>query len=215
MAAAPVVPDLFYPIVPESSWVRRLAPLGVRSIQLRLKDADDAEIARQISESLGIARAHGCQLIVNDYWRHAIDLGAEDIHLGQEDLASADLAAIKDAGLRLGVSTHDECELEVALTAGPDYIALGPIFKTKLKAMAWAPQGLERIGQWKARSGGLALVAIGGITLERAPDVLRAGADSIAVVTDIVTHSEPENRVKEWLAWAEQARLVSVDKNTQ
>ena len=97
---------------------------------------------RQIDESLAIARRHGCQLIVNDYWREAIDAGADYVHLGQEDLAAADVAAIKAAGMRLGISTHSEEELEIALAAGPDYVALGPIYETKLKAMQWAPQGL-------------------------------------------------------------------------
>ena len=122
-------------------------------MQLRVKDAADADVRRQIAASLTLARRHGCQLIVNDYWREAIDAGADYVHLGQEDLAAADLAAIKAAGLRLGISTHSEEELAIALAAEPDYVALGPIYETKLKAMKWAPQGLARIGAWKARIG--------------------------------------------------------------
>jgi len=141
---------------------------------------------------------HGAQLVVNDYWREAIDLGADFIHLGQEDLAAADVAAIRDAGIRLGVSSHDHDELAKALAVEPDYVALGPIYETKLKKMKWAPQGLDRIGEWKAAIP-CPLVAIGGITVERAPDVFAAGADSIAVVTDLITHSDPEARTREWL----------------
>jgi thiamine-phosphate pyrophosphorylase len=204
-------PDVFYPIVPDAAWAARLMPLGVRSLQLRLKDAAPPEVFRQIGECLEMARRHGCQLIVNDYWQEAIAAGADYVHLGQEDLAAADVAAIKTAGLGLGVSTHSEDELDIALAAEPDYIALGPIYETKLKAMQWAPQGLDRITRWKARVGALPLVAIGGITPERADGVLSAGADSVAVITDFVTAQHPEHRVVSWLGWAatRRARVTS------
>lgn len=194
--------DRFYPIVPDLAWMERLVPLGVRTIQLRLKDASQAEVRRQITGSLEVCKRHGCELIVNDYWREAIALGADFIHLGQEDLAEADVAAIKAAGARLGISTHSHEELEIALAAKPDYVALGPIYETKLKAMKWAPQGLARITDWKARIGGLPLCCIGGITPERADGVVAAGADSVAVITDFITHAEPEQRVASWIAWA-------------
>ena len=194
--------DVFYPIVPDLTWLRRLVPLGVRTIQLRLKDAALDEVRLQIRESLVVCRAAGCQLIVNDYWREAIAEGADFVHLGQEDLAEADIPAIKAAGLKLGLSTHDEAELSLALTAKPDYIALGPVYETKLKAMKWAPQGLEKVAAWKKQIGALPLCAIGGITPERAPGVVAAGADSLAVITDFITHGQPEARVAQWLAWA-------------
>jgi thiamine-phosphate pyrophosphorylase len=191
--------DRFYPIVPDSAWLRIIVPLGVKTVQLRAKGMPPEQIAREIAEGLAICREHGCQLIVNDYWREAIDLGADYIHLGQEDLADADLPAIRKAGIRLGISTHTHDELEIALAAEPDYVALGPIYETTLKAMRYAPQGLARIGEWKGRID-CPLVAIGGITLERAPAVFEAGADSIAVVTDIMMHPRPEERVTAWLA---------------
>ncbi len=194
--------DVFYPIVPDVGWMRRLVPLGVRTIQLRLKDAGEAEVRRQILESLDICIRHGCQLIVNDYWREAIAAGADYIHLGQEDLAAADIPTIKAAGIKLGISTHNEEELAIALAAEPDYVALGPIYETKLKVMKFGPQGLDRIARWKDRVGPLALCAIGGITPERAPGVVAAGADTVAVITDFFTHADPEARVRQWLAWA-------------
>jgi len=194
--------DRFYPIVPDLAWMERLVPLGVRTVQLRLKDASPVEVRRQIVGSLEVCKRHGCELIVNDYWREAITLGADFIHLGQEDLAEADVAAIKAAGARLGISTHSPDELEIALAAKPDYVALGPIYETKLKVMKWAPQGLPRISDWKARIGALPLCCIGGITPERADGVVAAGADSVAVITDFITHAEPERRVADWLAWA-------------
>jgi thiamine-phosphate pyrophosphorylase len=198
--------DVFYPIVPDADWLRRLVPLGVRTIQLRLKDASEGEVRRQIGASLDLCARHDCQLIVNDYWREAIALGADYIHLGQEDLAAADVPTIKAAGLKLGISTHTPEELDLALAAEPDYVALGPIYETKLKVMKYAPQGLDRISEWKRRIGKLPLCAIGGITPDRAPGVVAAGADSVAVITDFFTHADPEARVRQWLDWAAGAR---------
>ena len=144
--------------------------------------------------------AAGAQLIVNDYWQAAIESGCDFVHLGQGDLDSADVKAIRNAGIRLGISTHDHAELDRALSYDPDYVALGPIYETLLKEMPWDPQGLDRIGEWKKLIGDRPLVAIGGLTLERALLCLKAGADSAAVVTDIVRAPNPEARAKEWLA---------------
>lgn len=199
--------DVFYPIVPDAAWAARIVPLGVKTLQLRVKDAEADRIRAEITQTMAICAAHGCQLIVNDYWRDAIALGANYIHLGQEDLADADLAAIRKAGLKLGVSTHTPEELEYALCVKPDYVALGPVYETKLKAMKYPPQGLDRIDEWK-RLIDCPLVAIGGITLERAPAILASGADSIAVVTDVIAHADPEERVREWLAFGAGARAA-------
>jgi len=191
--------DRFYPVLPDIGWLERLVPLGVRFIQMRLKDAPQDEVRRQIARAMALCAEHGAQLVVNDYWREAIELGADFVHLGQDDLAGADVPAIRAADIRLGISTHDRAELATALAAGPDYVALGPIYETKLKVMKWAPQGLDRVRAWKAAIP-CPLVAIGGITVERAPEVVAAGADSIAVVTDLVTAPDPEARTREWLA---------------
>jgi thiamine-phosphate pyrophosphorylase len=200
--------DVFYPIVPSAAWVARLLPLGVRTIQLRVKGADRDAVAHEIAVALDLCRRHGCQLIVNDYWRESLDAGADFVHLGQEDLAGADLGALKANGTRLGISTHSHEELATALAARPDYVALGPIYETKLKVMKWAPQGLDRIADWRRRIGGLPLVAIGGLTPERTDAVLAAGADSVAVVTDFITHADPDARVHEWLAIARRWRQI-------
>lgn len=192
----------FYPIVPDCAWLERIVPLGISCVQLRIKDQPLDVVRRDIDRALEITARYGVQLIVNDYWREAIAAGADYIHLGQEDLADADVGAIKSAGVRFGVSTHDEGELATALAAKPDYIALGPIYETKLKAMKWAPQGLDRVSAWKGKIGDLPLVAIGGITPERAPLVAAAGADGIAVITDFLTHPAPEARIRTWVAWA-------------
>jgi thiamine-phosphate pyrophosphorylase len=198
----PVKLARFYPIVPDIGWLERIVPLGVRLVQLRIKDAPRPEIVEQTKRTLAITRTHGCQLILNDFWDVALETGADFVHLGQDDLKEADLDKLKRAGVRVGISTHDETELAAALAAGPAYVALGPIYETKLKAMPWAPQGLERIEQWRARIGRLPLVAIGGLTPDRAPAVAAAGADILAVITDFVTAPDPEARVLAWLHWA-------------
>ena len=145
------------------------------------------------------------KLVVNDYWRAAIVANAQHLHLGQEDLAEADLAAIREAGLTLGISTHDDTELETALRAEPDYIALGPIFPTTLKSMRFAPQGIPKITEWKKRIGNVPLVAIGGIKFEQAAEIFAAGADSIAVVSDVTQNADPDARVKQWLGESAKA----------
>jgi thiamine-phosphate pyrophosphorylase len=188
-----------YPVVDSAAWVQRLAPLGVRLIQLRIKDAATARVRDEIQAAQAVCAMHGAQLIVNDYWQLALETHCDFVHLGQGDLDGADVGALRRAGVRIGISTHDEAELERALEITPDYIALGPIYPTLLKVMPWQPQGLERIGVWKRRIGPRPLVAIGGLTAERLAGVLAAGADVAAVVTDILRHANPEARTREWL----------------
>ena len=192
--------DAFYPIVDSGDWVGRLVGAGARLIQLRVKEKDEGWIARETREALAICGKAGATLVVNDYWRVAIGQGAPWVHLGQGDLDGADIAAIRKAGVRLGVSTHDDAELQRTLALEPDYVALGPIYPTILKAMAFQPQGLERIGEWKRRAGAVPLVAIGGLNVERAKLCLAAGADIVAVVTDITLKADPEARAREWIA---------------
>jgi thiamine-phosphate pyrophosphorylase len=192
-------PDRFYPIVDSVAWVARLTRLGVGTIQLRAKNLDDADALAIVREALAVTRATPTKLVVNDYWRAAIEARAEHLHLGQEDLADADVKAIRDAGLTLGISTHDDEELAAALRARPDYVALGPIFPTTLKAMRFAPQGIPKITEWKKRIGNIPLVAIGGIKLEHAAEIFSAGADSIAVVSDVTQNADPDARVRAWL----------------
>lgn len=190
--------DRFYLIVDDAAWLERLLPHGVRLAQLRVKDLPEPELRSQIGRARDLCAAAGAQLVVNDHWRLAIEEGCDFVHLGQGDLDGADLAAIRRAGLRLGVSTHDDTELDRALATEPDYVALGPIFPTLLKQMPWAPQGLERVALWKQRIGAVPLVAIGGLTPERAQAALDAGADSAAVVTDVLRHADPEARARKW-----------------
>ena len=198
-------PDRFYPVVDSVAWVARLAKLGVGTVQLRAKNLSDADALAIVREALAMTKGTGTKLVVNDYWRAAIVANAEHLHLGQEDLVDADLKAIRDAGLTLGVSTHDDEELAAALRAKPDYVALGPIFFTTLKSMRFAPQGVPKITEWKKRVGPIPLVAIGGIKLEHAAEIFAAGADSIAVVSDVTQNPDPDARVRAWLGLQAEA----------
>lgn len=191
--------DPFYLIVDSADWIERLIPIGVKLVQLRMKDVSEDILREHIKRSKALCEKFGCQLIINDYWQIAIEEKCDFIHLGQEDLADADLASIYKAGLKLGVSTHDSAELDKALAVKPDYVALGPVYETILKKMKWQPQGVEKVTRWKSVVGDLPLVAIGGLTPDRAQGVLQAGADSAAVVTDIKLNENPENRVNEWI----------------
>lgn len=192
--------DRFYLICGDARLVEQLVPLGVRTVQLRAKELDPDALRAEAIRARDICACHGAMLILNDHWQLALDLGIGFVHLGQEDLDTADIPALRRAGVRFGLSTHDVAELERALSLHPAYVALGPIWPTLLKKMKWSPQGLERIGEWKHQVGDLPLVAIGGITPERARDIFAAGADSAAVVTDIANASDPVTRCREWLA---------------
>ncbi|KCV81997.1 thiamine-phosphate pyrophosphorylase ThiE [Actibacterium atlanticum] len=189
----------FYPIFDDITWLERLLPQGIKLVQLRLKDRSEDVLRDQITRARDLCHEHGATLVVNDYWPLAIELGCDWIHLGQEDLDEADLDAIRAAGLRLGVSTHDRAELDRVLALQPDYVALGPIYPTILKKMKWHRQGVEKLTEWKALIGDIPLIAIGGMSVPRAPGAFEAGADIVSAVTDITLNDDPEARVREWL----------------
>ena len=174
-----------YPVVDSVVWIERLLGAGVRTLQLRIKDKRDDEVEADVIAAIALGRRYQARLFINDYWRLAIKHDAYGVHLGQEDLQDTDLQAIRAAGLRLGVSTHDDMEIDVALAAKPSYIALGHVFPTQTKQMPSAPQGLTQLARHIARLEDYPTVAIGGISLERAPDVLATGVGSIAVVSAI------------------------------
>ncbi len=189
----------FYPIFDDVVWLRRMLPLGVKLVQLRIKDKPQDELRAQLTEARDLCATHDAALVVNDHWQMAIDLGCDWVHLGQEDLDDADIDAIRAAGLKLGVSTHDKAELARALALAPDYIALGPIYPTILKKMKWHQQGVEKLSVWKDLVGHIPLVAIGGMSTARALGAFAAGADIVSAVTDITLHDDPEGRVTVWL----------------
>ncbi|WP_300005325.1 thiamine phosphate synthase [uncultured Cedecea sp.] len=174
-----------YPVVDTVEWIERLLSVGVRTIQLRIKDKSDQDVESQIMAAIALGQRYSARLFINDYWRLAIKHNAYGVHLGQDDLDRADLNAIKAAGLRLGVSTHDNMEMKRALSVKPSYIALGHVFPTQTKKMPSSPQGLNKLAEHIQTLGNYSTVAIGGISLERASAVLATGVGSIAVVSAI------------------------------
>ncbi|MGT3165172.1 thiamine phosphate synthase [Yersinia enterocolitica] len=191
-----------YPVVDSVLWIERLLAAGVTTIQLRIKDLDDAEVEQDIAAAIALGRRYQARLFINDYWRLAIKHGAYGVHLGQEDLETTDLTAIQQAGLRLGVSTHDEHELTIAKAVRPSYIAMGHIFPTQTKQMPSSPQGLAVLKQMVENTPDYPTVAIGGISIERVPAVLATGVGSVAVVSAIT-------QAEDWLqATAQLLRLI-------
>ncbi|UYA58505.1 Thiamin-phosphate pyrophosphorylase [Pectobacterium sp. F1-1] len=175
-----------YPVVDSVEWIERLLGVGVKTIQLRIKDRSDEQAEADVIQAIALGRRYQAQLFINDYWKLAVKHQAYGVHLGQEDLDTADLAAIKKAGLRLGVSTHDDRELARAVVINPSYIALGHIFPTQTKDMPSAPQGLaELMRHIIDLQGRFPTVAIGGISIDSVPAVLETGVGSIAVVSAI------------------------------
>ncbi|MDF1671248.1 MAG: thiamine phosphate synthase [Roseovarius sp.] len=191
--------ERFYLIVGHVGRLELLVPHGVKLVQLRVKDQPMSEVRRQITRARDFCAVHGAQLVVNDHWQLALDLRCSFVHLGQEDMAQADFPALQRAGIRFGLSTHDETELDRALSYDLAYVALGPVYPTLLKQMKWGPQGLDRVSRWKKLAGKTPLVAIGGLTPERLPGVFFAGADSAAVVTDIQQADDPEAQTRAWI----------------
>ncbi|WP_202631477.1 thiamine phosphate synthase [Cronobacter sakazakii] len=191
-----------YPVVDSVEWVTRLLDAGVRTLQLRIKDKTEAEAEADVAAAIALGQRYHARLFINDYWRLAIKHQAYGVHLGQEDLQTADLDAIRNARLRLGVSTHDDMEIDVALAVRPSYIALGHVFPTQTKQMPSAPQGLAQLAAHVKRLGDYPTVAIGGISLERAPAVLETGVGSIAVVSAITQAPDWRGATQELLELA-------------
>lgn len=191
-----------YPVVDSVEWIARLLDVGVRTIQLRIKDKPDEAVEGEIIDAIALGHRHQARLFINDYWRLAIKHQAYGVHLGQEDLQATDLEAIHAAGLRLGVSTHDDQEIDVAQQVQPSYIALGHVFPTQTKQMPSSPQGLIQLAAHVQRLGDYPTVAIGGISLERAPAVLATGVGSIAVVSTITQAADWKVATAQLLALA-------------
>jgi len=199
--AAPLVPvtfprcsadDLgFYPIVNSSSWLERLAPVGVGTFQLRIKDKQGDELEQEISRGVELAKKYGFHLYINDFWDLAIRYGAYGVHLGQGDLQTADIQALSKAGLHLGISTHIDDEVAIALAVQPSYLAIGPVFPTTLKVMPYTPHGIAGLQAWRQKIS-LPLVAIGGITRESLPAILSCGVEGVAVVSAVVNAPDPK-----------------------
>lgn len=197
---APIIhPIGFYPVVPTAAWVERLLSWGVRTIQLRIKAADHtpAQIAVEVIAAIEAGKAvPGAQVFINDHWQIALAGDAYGVHLGQEDLDTADIEALRAAGLRLGLSTHTPEELARAKAVQPSYLAIGPIYPTTLKVMPYSPVGLENLASWAKLAAPYPVVAIGGVSLERLPGVLACGVNGVAVVSAVTLADDPERAAR-------------------
>lgn len=193
-------PLKFYAVVPSAEWVVRMVKAGADTVQLRCKTLRGNELKNEIARCVAACEGSGTQLFINDHWREAIEAGAYGVHLGQEDMDTADLAAIAKAGLRLGLSTHSVAELDRALSVRPSYVASGAIFPTTTKQMPTAPQGLDKLREYVRQAGNTPVVAIGGIGLDNARDVLSTGVSSLAVVRAVTEAADPEAVVKAFQA---------------
>lgn len=198
-------PTGFYPVVPDAAWVRRLLDWGVRTIQLRIKTLDHspAEIEQQVRAAVAAGRAApGAQVFINDHWQLALVAGAYGVHLGQQDIDSADLNALRQAGLRLGLSSHTPAEMARARALQPSYLAIGPVYPTTLKVMPYQPVGLAQLKHWTALAAPCPVVAIGGISLALLPGVLACGVDGVAVVSALTLAADPQQAALDGLRLA-------------
>jgi thiamine-phosphate pyrophosphorylase len=189
-----------YAVLPDAAWVRHMAEVGVPTLQLRFKSEDPTAIEREVKAAVAAVQGTASLLFINDHWQAAIEAGAYGVHLGQEDMAVADLSAIKAAGLRLGLSSHGYAEMVRADALSPSYIAMGAVFPTTLKRMATAPQGLGRLYAYAQLMHDYPLVAIGGIDAEKFFAVLSSGVGSIAVVRAITAATDPQAAAKALMA---------------
>ena len=197
----------FYPVVPTAAWVERLLGWGVRTVQLRIKTADHtpAEIAIEVIAAIAAGKTvPGAQVFINDHWQLALSAGAYGVHLGQEDLDTADIEALRRADVRLGLSTHTTAELARAKAVQPSYLAIGPIYPTTLKVMPYEPVGLARLAEWAKLAAPFPVVAIGGISLERLPGVLACGVDGVAVVSAVTLAVDPQQATQNGLKIAQK-----------
>ena len=206
---APFAPTEFklglYVIVDSYEWIERLIHAGVKTLQIRIKDRSPEQAEEEVARCIALAKQHQVRLFVDDFWQLAIKYQAYGVHLGQEDLLTADLNAIQQAGLRLGVSTHNREEIELVLPLRPSYIALGHIFPTQSKIMPSGPQGIANLAAQVKDLGDIPTVAIGGITASHFADVLATGVGSIAVISAITQAEDWHSAVKNLLNYFDAA----------
>jgi thiamine-phosphate pyrophosphorylase len=174
---------------------------GARFLQVRAKAASGAWLLDAASAIVALAHAEHAIVIVNDRADIARLAGADGVHVGQDDLAPASVRSIVGTERLVGVSTHTIEQIDAAVLEPVDYVAIGPVFGTSTKSTAYEAVGLDRVraAARAARARGLPIVAIGGITLDRAADVIEAGAASVAVISDLLASGDPEVRVREYV----------------
>lgn len=186
----PFPATVLYPIVDSLAQLRTLLPLGYKIFQLRVKNKNGVTLEKEIQHCVALCKQYAVKLFINDYWELAIRYGADGVHLGQEDIMTADIERIRQAGVYVGVSTHCYYEVARAHTLGPSYVACGPIFPTTSKIMSFSPQGVAQLARWQ-RTLPYPLVAIGGINMSNLADVLATGVAGVAMISAITQSDDP------------------------
>jgi thiamine-phosphate pyrophosphorylase len=199
-------PAALYPILdvrtqlaPARALAQAVLAAGVPWVQLRAKGMAAGELLAAARELVALAARHGARVIVNDRLDVALASGAAGVHLGQDDLPPAAARRVAGDRLVIGVSTHDVAEARAAEDAGADYVGFGPMYATASKADALAPRTLDALRAVRAAID-LPIVAIGGITAERAGAVLDAGADAVAMIGALADSADPEALARRLLA---------------
>lgn len=198
-----------YAVLPDAAWCGRMARAGVPTVQLRFKSDDPDAIESEVHAAVQAVQGTGALLFINDHWQAAIRAGAYGVHLGQEDMQDAHIQTIRDAGLRLGLSTHGYAEMLKADAHSPSYLALGAVYPTTLKRMATAPQGPQRLQRYAALMRNYPLVAIGGVDEGKLPEVLASGVGSVAMVRQLIASEQPEATAAQLLQRMRSATKVT------
>ncbi|SFV63017.1 Thiamin-phosphate pyrophosphorylase [hydrothermal vent metagenome] len=180
-----------YPIVDRAYKLRPLYEVGITTAQLRTKDKFSGQaLEDEVIEAIQISEEYDARFFLNDFWELGIKHKAYGIHLGQEDIQEADVKAIWEAGIRLGISTHTPKEIDIALGFEPSYLAIGPIYEPISKKLTYNPVGIEDLKRW-ANHVEYPVVAIGGITIDTIANVAKTKvASGIAMISDVLENSE-------------------------
>lgn len=179
-----------YPVVDRAYKLKPLYEVGITTAQLRVKDMSGDTLENEVIEAIKISEAYDARFFLNDFWELGIKHKAYGIHLGQEDIQEAEVEAIFDAGIRLGISTHTTNEIQIAMAFEPSYLAIGPIFETTSKNMVYNPVGIEDLKRW-AMDVDYPIVAIGGINIHNIKEVaLTKAANGIAMISDVLEDGE-------------------------
>ena len=197
-----VILDAALLTIPESECARQLVGTGVRLFQYRNKTASSRDLLESSKRLSGELAPRGVAFILNDRADVAALAGASGVHVGQEDLSVEEARGVVGQDKLVGVSTHNRVQFDQAAASSADYIAVGPVFSTSTKSNPDPVVGTEFIRQVRPLTD-KPIVAIGGITLESAAEVVRAGADSVAVISDILRARAPGERARRYVEMLE------------
>ena len=188
-----------YPVVDRAYKLEALYQVGITTAQLRVKDMSGEILENEIIDAIKISEKYDARLFVNDFWKLVIKHGAYGVHLGQEDIQEADLQAIFEADIRLGISTHTPQEIDIAMKFEPSYLAIGPVFEPISKELTYDLVGIILLKRW-AENVNYPVVAIGGITIENIKEVVETKAISgIAMISGVLVDDHVSKKMTKTL----------------